>query len=141
LVGVFVFFIGALFLLFCLNVLIRGNASKKWGFTVGTLAQMTRARHGSGIKSVRYVYRYGTHRYEGTRVDFGLAKARADGVLLGKRAGESVLVYFNPKAPKQSVLVTGADQNAKIMSGISGTVCLIGAVVFVLAARAGGIAR
>lgn len=91
--------------------------------------------------SVRYVYRFGTNTFTGSRTDFGLAKSRVDGVLLGKRAGETVLVYFNPKSPKQSVLVPGPDQNVKIMCGISGIVFLLGATVFVLAARTGGIGR
>jgi len=141
LVGAFTFFVGAVFLLFCLSILIRGNASQKWGFTLGTLSQVTRAKYGSGIGTVRYVYRFGTNRFEGSRTDFGLAKSRANGVLLGKRAGDSVLVYFDSKSPRHSVLIPGADQNVKIMCGISGMVCVIGALVFVFAARTGGIAR
>lgn len=141
LVGAFVCLVGAVFLLFCLSVLVRGNASQKWGFTLGTLSQITRTKHGSGIESVRYVYHFGTNRFESTRTDFGLAKSRANGVLLGKRVGDSVLVYFDPESPGKSVLIPGADQNVKIMCGISGLVCILGIVVFVLAARTGGIGR
>jgi hypothetical protein len=129
-----VLLVGATFLIISTVSLIKGSASRNWGAVMGTISHIERQAN-NHVTGVRYSYRFGNKTFKGDRICFGFSKARATSILLGKRAGERVLIYVDPQSPTQSTLITGPDPGMKIMCGLSVAATLTGAAVFWVTVR------
>jgi hypothetical protein len=108
---------GAFFLGLAVRNLMKGIASRGWSQTTGTISRAfvlveTDPEGNKGFTpSIEFEYVVEGNRYKGSRLRYGQVgssnRERAERTIAGYPVGTSVSVFFDPRNPKDSVLLCG----------------------------------